>query len=875
MQSRHVQLPSDREYTARSTCRNGQLKLWHGQMGNFLLPGRLESERSVYTRIPTSPKEENGCRHEPDRPPEQEALERGVEEPSNGVLEDGQDAADHDSLDDEAAAQPNCWSFVNRAWFLAITAVVIFANAATTFFAMDRPSAEESLFYPESAMLCFYLFEITARISAFGKVYFCGKWRTSAWNWLDIITVTAGIFDQWINPELHLGGALMGKILTSLRLLRLLRVLKIVRVFLEADLSWAESPMFQSFIGLIIVFNSLVMGLEVDIPWKGWKILEHMLLVVYVFELAVRMKNFGIRFVNPNNPDITWNVLDSLIVCSSVADSWVMPLCAILRKSLFGAAPDGSQSGGISLSKVMMLMRMLRLFRILRLVKLVKAVRPLFILVTSMVSAFQGVVWVLVLTIVTLYGMAIITTSLIGHRLAFPPEAHISDEVIMPFSTVPESMFTLFRVMSGASSDKEAAAIDAILETLPTLKFAFVFFMITSSWTLLSILTAVVSENMITSTGTQEQELKMQTEEEDRLEHKATLQDLFDEMDEDGSGSIGPAEVAKFLFIKENRQRAAKSCRVPTRHIQDVLGTLSDAMMDGKINSELFIEYLIDAGDTVTEKSLMKLEFRMKTLFRNMEQRIDVVEERLIKSHHAPGMVPQTTEVIDDLSQPSQHKELLIDVFSQSSQHKDGHLPASIPAGHTESEDPVVKQDSIHAALEEWHLPGVLLSGQIKSEDHICNHPYSHQMPATGQEAHEKVSFEQKIRACDQFNQKLLSKTQEHQRRHMEFLETLERRWQRMDTLSEDVTEHLNVVLQGQQPSHCMQELRAGLEHGHQHSSNCEGRPLQAAGQRTAHHSSAQTAIPEQCSSEQKQQQQQQQQQQQRHYHLDASGHFS
>ena len=88
---------------------------------------------------------------------------------------------------------------------------------------------------------------------------------------------------------------------------------------------------------------------------------------------------------------------------------------------------------------------------------------------------------------------------------------------------VPDSMFTLFRVMSGAQSDSESAALDSawdsktcpillhksvsgtgwykarepsqgIMDNIPTFKFAFVFFMVTSSWTLLSILTAVVAK---------------------------------------------------------------------------------------------------------------------------------------------------------------------------------------------------------------------------------------------------------------------------------------------------------------------------------------------------------------------------------------------
>merc|ERR1719183_1482233 len=102
----------------------------------------------------------------------------------------------------------------------------------------------------------------------------------------------------------------------------------------------------------------------------------------------------------------------------------------------------------------MMLMRMLRLLRILRLAKLVKSVRPLYVLVTSVVSAFQGVVWVLILTVVTLYAMGILTTSLIGHGMMFPPGTDISPELVDPWRTAPESMFTLFGVMSGAESPK-------------------------------------------------------------------------------------------------------------------------------------------------------------------------------------------------------------------------------------------------------------------------------------------------------------------------------------------------------------------------------------------------------------------------------------
>jgi len=237
-------------------------------------------------------------------------------------------------------------------------------------------------------------------------------------------------------------------------------------------------------------------------------------------------------------------------------------------------------------------------------------VKPLFMLVTSMMSAFQGVVWVLVLTIVTLYGMGIMTTSLIGHKLAITPGHEISDDITSPFATVAESMLTLFRVMSGAPSERELLAIDLILENVPSLKFAFVFFMMTCSWALLSILTAVVAENMIKSTQHQEHELKLQAEEELRQEHINMLKEIFEKIDTNSKGYIGRAEVERYLSTTESRIETAKSCQVPARYIQDVLCMLSDGKEDGNISLDTFLDHLIDAAEVLSELSLTKLEMR-------------------------------------------------------------------------------------------------------------------------------------------------------------------------------------------------------------------------------------------------------------------------
>merc|ERR1740129_501929 len=201
----------------------------------------------------------------------------------------------------------------------------------------------------------------------------------------------------------------------------------------------------------------------------------------------------------------------------------------------------------MNVGQVMMLLRMMRLMRILRLVKLIKSVRPLYILVTAVVAACQGVMWVLILTLTVLYGMAIVTTRMVGHGLIFPPGHHIPHDATHPFRSVGESMFTLFRQMSSGLPDDEMAALDELMDQLPAAKFAFVFFMVTSSWTLLSILTAVVSENMISTTGMQEEELGIQTAEEDRALHVKKLMELFENVGSKGRGTLTTSELDEFL----------------------------------------------------------------------------------------------------------------------------------------------------------------------------------------------------------------------------------------------------------------------------------------------------------------------------------------
>lgn len=539
--------------------------------------------------------------------------------PDGGISEDLIKVEGDD--DEEEMISPldkkSMFYFVESWWFHLLAAMVICGNTVSIVLEADEVSQEllAKLYWLDQASLIFYVLELFCRACFWKKRLLCGTRSLAMWSLIDIIVVTAGVLDQWLfqylAPYLPVSTESASNILGVIRLMRLVRVFKVIAFMLDWDLSWTEGAGFQSFIGGVIAVNALLMGCETDIDWGGWLVFENFLLCIYVFELVVRLKRLGREFFSCESPDIVWNLLDLAIVLSSAGDSWLVPLINVARKSFQGSGSPSEEghkakAHGVNVGQLMMLMRLLRLLRILRLAKLVKSVRPLYILVVSVTAAVQGVVWVLVLTVVTLYAMGILTTRLIGHKMIFEDPQAVDVSLISPFKTVPDSMFTLFRVMSGAQSDSESEALDSIMSNIPTFKFAFVFFMVTSSWTLLSILTAVVSENMISTTSVQEKEIQLMSEEEDRKRHVEDLKELFQEINVTGDGIVREKDLVRFLKDTQNAQQTAKMCRVPVRHVQEVMKTL--AINSDVIHMEEFVECLLDVGNPVTEKSTMRLE---------------------------------------------------------------------------------------------------------------------------------------------------------------------------------------------------------------------------------------------------------------------------
>jgi len=121
-----------------------------------------------------------------------------------------------------------------------------------------------------------------------------------------------------------------------------MRFLKIIKAFLKSDLAWTEGAAFEFGMAGVIAFNSIIMSLELDIPWAGWVYVENILQIVYTFELALRLKkqccDFFLDFDN-----MVWNYLDFIMVGGGALDLWLVPLVFTLKGMFFGSSGSDSK----------------------------------------------------------------------------------------------------------------------------------------------------------------------------------------------------------------------------------------------------------------------------------------------------------------------------------------------------------------------------------------------------------------------------------------------------------------------------------------------------------------------------------------------------
>jgi len=517
------------------------------------------------------------------------------------------------------APGPTYLQWVDDSWFSTLCNIIILLNLCCMAGSKKLEHAHLGLLLSvlEQLFLAWYVFELAVKAWYHQRDLFLGKVSLVWWSWLDLGIVVSGVLDQWLLPLFIPASSLSAmSFIGALRVFRVLRVLKLLKAFWYSDFSWTEKPFFETFMAGVIAVNSVTMWLELDYDWPIWPYVENIFLILYSFELVVRIRFQGCRFFTDAKL-MVWNVLDFTMVVGGMLDLWLMPAITLIQSTVTGK-PPAEQGGGAS--EVLKLLKMMRILRVLRLVRLLRTIKPLYRLLIGVMEALMAMQWVMILTLLVLYAGAVSWTTLIGKGL-LTGDVRGAKEY---FGTVPESLFSLFKLMNGDTS-----VVEPITSTIVG-QLMFAGFMVLSNWAVLAILTSVVSDNMMTSSAKAAQEDMEQQKETEQAIRAERVRALFKDVDTAGSGAVTVDEWRAIMDDRVTGDEMRDATGLSRRSLDDTLEYLEkpNDLSTGRfakyggnvIMYENFISHIDDSAQPADNRSLMHLTAQMRELQQQVAQ---------------------------------------------------------------------------------------------------------------------------------------------------------------------------------------------------------------------------------------------------------------
>jgi len=359
-----------------------------------------------------------------------------------------------------------------------------------------------------------------------------------------------------------------------------------------------ESDNFNLVIGVVIIVNAAVIGLETDWGRDSFIIFEHCFISVFVVEMVLRISQMGLGyFQSPAT------LFDCFLVLAGALDLWIIPLV-----SGGGGSAKTKSNVGYKLS-ILRLLRILRLMRILRVLRLFRMFNHLYLILQAFGKALQIVLLIGLIVVIIDFVCAIVLTQ------ALSPNAHLWGEkehlIDQWFGSIALSMHTLFVIMTLSDWDE---IMRVLLEVVPApiVIFAFVGYIMTTSYTMASLITAIISESLITSQQEYKRRKLMQIDKK-RKALTGELREFLNEVHEDNLDPMGCVNHDELKqSVRGDQEMLTKLGEIGVVITEAGILQLVDKLSkDGKevVNLEYFIDKLCNLSGAASMSSLVDLKY--------------------------------------------------------------------------------------------------------------------------------------------------------------------------------------------------------------------------------------------------------------------------
>lgn len=413
----------------------------------------------------------------------------------------------------------------------------------------------------------------------------------------------------------------------------------------------ASSPYFNMAIGMLIILDSMQLGIGVDNA-PGSRLEDRLLFFVFDFvfalffyvEMLIRQHQQGWDYFID-----VWNVFDYSLVVLNCADIVI--------------AVSSQGSASIQLATTL---RILRLLRVVRNIKGLKVFYGLWLIIQGILDSLRTVGWVALTLLIIAYCLAVALTTLVGASETVRELWPYSDQYV---GSVVRSMWTVMQVVTLDNWASEIAR--PLLKVDTAAAIAVVFGIIICTFGLLNTILAVILEH-IQAIARDSKDLTGKVLEKTEQVLLMSLADEFRTADVDGSGEL---EFGEFKRLIRTESFSFKLLLLGIRSDEaESLFELMDADKSGSVSPEEFIGGLQKLKGTAKGEDLVLLiSFAQKQCLRasrfvdrvkHLSQKADMIQGRLNEIGKGIGHELKARKDAsarnDDVWQKAAHRQLVI-----------------------------------------------------------------------------------------------------------------------------------------------------------------------------------------------------------------------
>lgn len=338
---------------------------------------------------------------------------------------------------------------------------------------------------------------------------------------------------------------------------------------------------FGFFIAFVIATNAVVLGIETEHMDDGplpetWYIIEVVFTTIFAFEFLLRL--FAERMTYFHD---SWNDFDAFLAVLACIDTFILE---------YALASEGSTMDLVSI------MRVLKLARVVRVVRLFRFFKKLWLLFVGLIDAARALVWAWILVALVLYLFGIFMTRTVGHA------NRGNAQLTTYFGKVPNSMFTLFQIMT---LEEWPVVARLAMEDQPWIWIVIVAFIIITTYSILNVVVAVIVESTLDQAINQNEELAKKRDAELRSA-SVKIAEVFCATDENSDGVITKTEFLSALE-KKDVLLYLHGVGVDVRQAENLFDIL-DYDDSGSLDAEEFTEGVMKARGQARAKEVLSVQ---------------------------------------------------------------------------------------------------------------------------------------------------------------------------------------------------------------------------------------------------------------------------